>query len=95
MIQTPIGPQKAQVMDVNNVGARIKGLRGLKRGDKVGMKVLNVNIEAVVQWTGTNFSGITFRPQINDDQVDTLRFRRDARAGRRPSTVGFGFAEMR
>lgn len=94
-ISTPSGPQQGQVVDVNNVGARIKGLRDLQRGDKVRVKILNMHVDAVVQWKSTDCLGITFRPQINDDQVDTLRYRRDARAGRRPSTVGFGFAEMR
>ncbi len=94
-INTPTGQQKGQVVDVNNVGARIKGLRDMRRGDKVRVKILNMNVDAVVQWVSHACAGITFRPQITNDQVDMLRYRRDGRAGRRPSTVGFGFAEMR
>ncbi len=94
-IGTPTGPQQGQVIDVNNVGARVKGLHHLRRGDKVRVKIMATNVDAVVQWTSNSCVGMTFRPQITDDQVDMLRYRRDARAGRRPSAVGFGFAEMR
>lgn len=94
-VHTPWGPQKGRVIDVNNVGARVRGLRGIQRGQKIRFKVLHTTIDAIVQWAGHDCIGITFRPQITDDQVDTLRFRKGGRAGRRPSTVGFGLAEMR
>lgn len=94
-MRTPTGPQKGKVIDVNNVGARLKGMRDLRRGDKVQVNILSMNVDAVVQWAASETIGITFRPQITDTQVDTLRFRPDGRTGRRPSSVGFGFAEMR
>lgn len=94
-IRTPGGPQKGRIIDVNNTGARIEGLRNLKRGDKVQLDILSFRAEAVVQWVSGARAGITFRPQINDDQVDTLRYRRDGRSGARRGSVGFGFAEMR
>ena len=94
-LRTPAGPQKGHVIDVNNAGARMQGLRDLRRGDKVEIEILNCRAAAVVQWAANGYIGITFRPQITDDQVDTLRYRRDARAGRRPSSHMHGFAEMR
>lgn len=94
-VHTPWGPKKAHIIDVNNVGARLKGLRGMQRGQKLRLKALHTTIDGIVQWAGPDCIGISFRPQINDDQVDMLRFRKGGRAGRRPSTVGFRFAEMR
>lgn len=93
-IRTPHGMQKGQVTDVNNAGAQIRGLSGVRRGDKLELDVLSHRICAVVQWVMTDRVGISFRPQISDHFVDTLRHRRDARTGMRGS-VGFASAEMR
>ncbi len=92
-LQTATGRQQGKVIDVNNTGARIEGLANLRRGDKVQLDILYQNADAVVQWISNGFVGITFRPQITDDQVDTLRYRRDGR--HRSGAVGFGFAELR
>lgn len=92
---TPAGRQKGKVIDVHNAGARIEGLRGLRRGDKVQVVILSQKAEAIVQWVSGSRAGLAFRPQINDDQVDTLRYRQDKRHGAHRGTVGFGFAEMR
>jgi hypothetical protein len=78
-LRSPAGSQKGKVIDVNNTGARIEGLHNLRRGDKVQFSILYHNAEAVVQWISHGFVGVTFRPQITDDQVDTLRYRRDGR----------------
>ncbi len=94
-LRTPTGPQKAKVIDVNNTGARVEGLRDVQRGDKIQLNILSFRAEAVVQWVSGGRAGLTFRPQITDDQVDTLRYRRDGRGGARRGAVGFGFAEMR
>ncbi len=93
-LQTPTGTQKCQVIDVHNAGARLEGLRDVKRGDKVRVNILSHRVDALVQWASGDRAGLTFRPQISDDQVDTLRYRRDGRRGRH-GTVGFGYAEMR
>lgn len=92
---TPAGPQQGKVVDVNNTGARIEGLRDMRRGDKLQLKILSTRADAVVQWVAGGRVGLTFRPQITNDQVDTLRYRRDGRADGRRGTVGFGFAELR
>lgn len=94
-MQTPSGPQRGRVIDVNNAGARIEGLRDLRRGDKLRLTVLGQHVDAIVKWVAGRRIGLTFRPQINNHLVDTLRYRSDARPdGRRP-TAGFGFTEMR
>ncbi len=93
-IRSTAGSQKGQVVDVHNQGARVQGVTDLRRGDKVQMSFLNHCVEGVVLWSTGGRFGMTFRPAISDDQVDTLRYRTDGRPGRR-TTVGFGFAEMR
>lgn len=92
-LRSPTGPQQGRLIDVNNTGARIKGLHNLQRGDKVQLDILYQKAEAIVQWISNGFVGITFRPQITDDQVDTLRYRRDGR--QRNNAAGHGFIEMR
>ncbi|MCK0097578.1 PilZ domain-containing protein [Yoonia sp. F2084L] len=94
-LHTPAGPQKCKVIDVNNTGARIRGPQNLQRGHKIQFNVLGHQVEAIVCWTSGDRIGIRFRPLINDTQVDTLRYRRDARAGHARGSVGFSFAEMR
>ncbi len=94
-LKTSAGPQRGKVLDVNNHGARMDAVRGLHRGDPIQFDLLGHQINAVVQWSFGARIGITFRPMITDDQVDTLRYRRDARKVGRHSTVGFAFQEMR
>lgn len=94
-LRSPTGPQKGHVIDVNNAGARIQGLRDLRRGDKVEVEILSLRAAAVVQWASNGYVGITFRPQITDDQVDTLRYRRDGRAYGRFGMPAHGLVEMR
>ena len=82
-VRTPFGPQRARVMDVNATGAAIRGIEGLERGNKVFLNLLSQNIEGIV------------RPQISDDQLDTLRYRRDSRGAFRPGSIGYRQMEMR
>jgi hypothetical protein len=88
-LRTSTGQQTGEIVDVNNTGAQIKGLRDLRRGDKVQVEILYLRAEAVVKWTSNGNIGVNFRPQITDDQVDTLRYRRDGRMGTRQGSVGF------
>ena len=94
-MRTPTGPQKANVIDVHNAGARLEGLRDVRRGDKVQITILSLRVDAVIQWESGGRAGLTFRPAITNDQVDTLRYRRDGKRGGHRGSVGFGFAEMR
>lgn len=94
-ISTPNGPKMGHVVDVSNGGAQVIGVEGLKRGDKVALDVLSHRVEAVVCWSAKGKSGIAFRRQITDFQVDTLRQRRGARNIGYRGSVGFGYAEMR
>lgn len=93
-MRTPSGMQKGKVINVSNVGARVSGLKNIGRGDKVQLHILGYRVEAVVRWVSDDRTGVTFRPQITDDQLDTLRYRQHARQGHRRGQVGFTFAEM-
>lgn len=94
-LHTRMGAQQAQVTDVNATGARITGVSGLARGDKVQITILHQRVDGIVRWTALGMMGIVFRPTLTDHQLDTLRYRRDARAHAGPGQVGFRFAEMR
>lgn len=93
-IGTPYGNRMGHVIDVNNEGARLGGLEGLKRGDKLDLDVLSHRVLAIVQWSAKGKTGIAFRPHITDHQVDTLRQRRGARSTGYRGSVGFGYATM-
>lgn len=89
-LTTPLGRQKAIVANVNATGAKITKLHdGLKRGHKVQIEVLSQRIDAVVRWVNGGQAGVSFRALINQDQVDTLRYRRDRRNVVRPGAVGY------
>lgn len=94
-LHTRTGTHQAQVIDVNANGARITGVQGSSRGDKIQISILNQRVDGVVRWATHGMIGIVFRPALTDHQVDTLRYRRDARAGHGPGRVGFRFTEMR
>lgn len=94
-LRTPQGNQQAIVADISNNGARFERVRNLQRGGKISFYVLGRLVEGTVLWAVGAQAGVTFRPQINDDILDTLRYRRDARQGAHRGTVGFRFTEMR
>ncbi len=94
-VSTPDGPHCAHVVDVSRTGARLSGLDGLQRGDKVRIDVLSHKVDAVVLWARSGNAGITFRPAISDHLVDVLRKRVDGRRQHPSTHPGFRYAEMR
>lgn len=94
-VRTTEGAQKGYVLDVNNEGARLQGVGGLRRGDKVRLEVLSHHIEAIVLRVARDQVGIVFRPKLSDNFVDTIRRRQDGRLLGGHGCVGFGYAEMR
>lgn len=93
-VHTPIGPQQCRVVDVNNEGARLEGSCNLHRGDKVQLEFLSQRVHGVVCWINGRQFGLSFRPHLTNDQVDTLRYRSDNTHRHHRGTVGFGFVEM-
>ena len=93
-LQTPEGRRNANVRDVSNGGARLTGLTGLERGDKVRLDVLSNFVDAVVLWSKGDHVGISFRPAISDRFLDTLRKRVDSRGHYGAHRFG-GYPEMR
>ena len=94
-VETPFGPQKVEVRDVNTGGARLSGVANLTRGHKIRLDVLSARVTGVVQWARGEEAGLRFLPELTDAQVDVLRKRHDRRAPLRPGAVGFRFPEMR
>lgn len=95
LVRAPNGSQNGYVLDVNCAGARLDGLHGLGRGDKIKLDVLSHWVEAIVRWSVQDQVGIVFRPHITEHQVDTLRHRCNARKHPQRGASRFGFAEMR
>lgn len=94
-VRTPTGPQKGEIIDVNQDGARLTKLDRLRRGDKIQLDVLSHWVDAVVVWTVRDQVGIMFRPKLGDHQMDTLRRSCDLRNAHLHGKVGFHFAELR
>lgn len=94
-VRTPIGAQRVHVTDVNVTGAALKGVDGLERGHKLAINLLSHHVEGVVRWVHGDKVGVAFRPQISEDQLDTLRYRRDGRNVFRPGSIGYRNMEMR
>jgi hypothetical protein len=93
-VRTAHGLKRCHVVNVSQEGARLSGLDMLKRGEKVQLDVLSHRIDAVVLWAKAGHAGITFRPKLNDNQLDTLLQRRTASGAATRGRVGFSFAEM-
>lgn len=95
IVGSAAGPQHVEMLDVNTDGARISGFQNLRRGEKIQLDVLSNRIEAIVCWVTSDAAGITFRPKITNQQVDTLRYRQDGCGGQQRGAVRFSYAEMR
>jgi hypothetical protein len=93
-VRAPRGAQRGEVIDVNHSGARLKGLTGVNRGDKIRLDILSRHVDAVVLWATGELVGVMFRPKLSDHQMDTLRQRCTRRITPERSSVGFRFAEM-
>ena len=87
--------ETALIVDVSRTGARLSGIEGLQRGDKIDLDVLSNRVESVVLWSRSGFAGVPFRPAINDHMVDVLRKRVDGHRQFGGASVGFQFSEMR
>lgn len=93
-VRTSRGSQQGEVIDVNQSGARLTGIAGVNRGDKIKLDILSHHVDAVVLWTARDRVGVMFRPKLSDHQIDTLRQRCNKRATPQRGQVGFTFAEM-
>ncbi len=87
------GKSKAQVIDVNETGARICGDGTLKRGDKVTIIASADRVTGVVRWAAAGRAGISFTPMISLRLVDALRYAK--RPGLRQRFSSAGLQEMR
>lgn len=72
-IQSARGRHTANVIDVNEMGARLAGLKGAKKGDQLTLVANAQSFDGIVRWVGADRLGLTFRPMLTALQVDTLR----------------------
>ena len=93
ILQTPVGPIKSVINDINETGALISIERPLLRGHKIQTSFLNNRISGIVQWAANGKCGVTFRPHLTITQVNSLRYKQSGYRGLRHNSTGY--AEMR
>ncbi len=63
----------AQIVDVNERGARLMLPCTTQPGDVVSIQVLYSRAQAVVSWVKNGYVGVLFTPSLSMKEVDTLR----------------------
>ena len=72
-VTTPLGRQKATLIDVNQGGARLEGLANVMRGDRVTLLVLNEQVPATIRWVAAHRVGVAFLMPARTALVDLMR----------------------
>ena len=72
-VTTPLGRQKATLIDVNQGGARLEGVENVMRGDRVTLMVLNEQVPATIRWVAAHRIGVAFLMPARPALVDLLR----------------------
>ena len=73
IVTTPLGRQKATLIDVNQGGARLEGVENVMRGDRITLTVLNEQVHATIRWVGAHRIGVAFVMPARPALVDLLR----------------------
>jgi len=64
-----------RVMDVHQDGAKLAGVQGVQRGDKITLSIGYEKVSAVVRWAAPDRCGVSFSPQLSSRSLSTLRTR--------------------
>ena len=72
-VTTPLGRQKALLIDVNQGGARLEGIDNAMRGHRVTLHVLNEQVPATIRWVAAHRIGVAFLMPARPALVDLLR----------------------
>lgn len=72
-VTTPLGRQKARLIDVNQGGARLEGVENVMRGDRLTLHVLNEQLPAAIRWVAAHRVGVAFLTPAPPLLVDLLR----------------------
>ncbi|KQI68911.1 hypothetical protein AN189_08700 [Loktanella sp. 3ANDIMAR09] len=70
---TAHGRSSAQITDINQAGARLRGLINVQRGDQIMLEVLHQRISAQIRWVRGDTCGIRFTQTMATTIVDTVR----------------------
>ncbi|MFZ3580791.1 PilZ domain-containing protein [Loktanella sp. DJP18] len=72
-VTTPMGRQKAMLIDVNQGGARLECVENVMRGDRLTLHVLNEQVPATIRWVAAHRVGVAFLMPARPVLVDLLR----------------------
>ena len=72
-VATPLGRQKATLIDVNQGGARLEGVENVMRGDRIILTVLNEQVPATIRWVAAHRIGVAFVMPARPALVDLMR----------------------
>jgi len=64
---------RAQILDVNQNGARLVGAAAFRRGEKVSIVLGFEQIHAIVRWVGKDRCGVSFVTGLTTRQLSALK----------------------
>lgn len=72
-LQTAAGICQGTVLDINEAGAKISGLSGVRVGSRIVIPCRDMKANALVRWVTDDIVGVVFQPQISLIMVDVMR----------------------
>jgi hypothetical protein len=79
---------KAYVVDISETGARLRGITGAHKGDKITITGLLGRVEGRVQWASGDTLGMAFAKPVAASMVHVLRFGAKPNPAARYSSFG-------
>ncbi len=73
VVTTPTGRQSAVLIDVNQGGARLEGVKNVMRGDRITLHVMNEQVPGTIRWASAHRIGVAFVMPARPALVDILR----------------------
>ena len=74
-VKRPSGPQVAYIVDINEGGACVAGLKGVAVGDAVILQGDDDDKVATVRWAANNRAGVLFDRPIPAKHLNMMRYR--------------------
>jgi len=75
IVKSAAGQTRCSISNVNETGAKIIGITGLKRGDEAILMLTVAQARGLVQWVTPDKVGIAFQPHLPPHFVDEMRHR--------------------
>lgn len=93
--ETKAGKNRAQILDVNEAGARLSGLKDLLPGEMVKLQLGHEQVAGYVRWCHGTLVGLSFQPRLTLSQVDGLRNTKSKRGRTRWTPGSANLSEIR